>query len=188
MRYIYIHFNKYFSRIKTIMQSDFDSTFNYTKAIAGLNKSNQNDKANLEVIQAELDDYNTAGSAWSALTKNRVDQLTFEQKRINAIILQRTEVINEMNAIAALSQANKAALYTMYAACGDSVTGFMLRMPFNIQTALADPDVNNLLSDTTLTSQVKSRLAKLTYVKYNVNSEHSQALAESQRYLLSPTK
>jgi hypothetical protein len=170
------------------MQSDFDNTFNYAKAIAGLTQANQSDQTSLGQIQAELADYAAAGASWSALTKTRVDQLNAEQARLGALITQRGETIAEMQNIAALSPANKAALFTMFSASGDTVVSFMTRMPFNVQTALADPDVTNLIADATLSAQVKGRLAKLAYAKYKVNTTHAQSLAEANRYLILPSK
>lgn len=157
--------------------ADFDSTFDFTNILAGLNTY-------LVGVQSSLDDVNAQIATLESVIGYQdvvgPDLVTLNSGKSNleSEIASINAVIAEVNVLTGLSAEIKAQLYYFYTVLGVQVKEYMTRMPFNWQSALADPDIIALVADTTNPSPAKVAVAKLLYQRYPINPEHIRILVK----------
>lgn len=164
--------------------STFDNIFNYDKAISGLTNDISADQNYLQQMQTELGIYVSMGDEWASITTEKISELQSEIERLQTLITLEQETLNEIQAIIALPSDQKQTLYTIFLSLSEVTEMYMIRMPFNVQTALADPNVIKLMTDTSLNTESKKLLASLLYQKYQINSIHLRPLMNVYKYLL----
>jgi hypothetical protein len=164
--------------------ASFDDVFNYDNAITGLTNDISTDQNTLQQLQTELGTYTAMGDEWASITAEKISELQVEIERLQNLITLEQETLTEIQSIVALPSDQKQTLYTIFLSLNEVREMYMIRIPFNVQTALADPDVIKLLTDTSLDSASKKLLASLLYQKYQINSAHTRPLMNAYRYLL----
>lgn len=157
--------------------ADFDSTFDFTNILAGLNTY-------LVGVQSSLDDVNAQIAVLESVVgyqdviSSDLATLNSGKSRFEDEIASINAVITEVNIITGLSAEIKAQLYYFYTVLGVQVKEYMARMPFNWQTALSDPDIVALVADTTNPSPAKVAVAKFLYQRYPIYGGHIRILVK----------
>jgi hypothetical protein len=164
--------------------TDFDSTFDYTAVIAGL----QNERSALDSrLIATTAEKTLLESATAYISEpsvsSRIATLQNEADMLQSAITRIDETLTEIQALTSETEERKADLYFFYTTVGATKQDFMARMPFNYTAALADQKIQDLRADQVTPVEAKVAVAKLLYQKYPVNSTHANATLSVYRYI-----
>lgn len=158
-----------------------ETLFDYSASIAGISNS-------IAISQQTLDDVNTqitllqTATGYSDVTAPALNDLLNQQANLTYTISELQAVLDEITGLYNLDSDTQDQLYYFYTVVDVSHVDFMVRMPFNYETALVDPTIVALLSDTTNTADTKTAIAQLVYQNYPIFPDHLRALTEIYRY------
>ncbi len=157
--------------------------FDYSAAIIGFSNEIIATQEQLDLINAQLAMLQSIAGYGEVVTP-AINSLMSQQVALFAAITDLQSVLNEMTNIMNLDTETQAQLYYFYTVLRCSYIEFMLRMPFNYQSALADPTILVLLTDSTNSSDAKKIVAELIYQNYPVSLAHIHSLARLYSYIL----
>ncbi len=156
--------------------------FDYSLGIAGINDEITAYQAQLDTVNAQITVLQTA-IGYTGLISPGLSALISQQTELTNIINDLQTVITELTTISNLDSTTKDQLYYFYTVLACDNVEFMVRMPFNYVSALADPVIQQLLADTTNTSNAKIAMAQLVFENYQISKDHQKSLVKLYRYL-----
>lgn len=159
-----------------------ETLFNYSTAIVGLEGELLSYQMNLDDINSKITVLENA-IGYNELTSAALTVLLNEKNRLIELINNLQLLLTELNTISNLDEEIKDQLYYFYTAGEFPHIEFMVKMPFNYITALNDPIIQELLTDTVNGSEIKVATAKLVFEKYQIFEAHRSNLIKLYRYL-----
>lgn len=161
----------------------FDTIFDYTPVIAGINAELA--KANAELVR--LNDERTlleGASAYSEdpLVVNRLVQITSEIDRCTIVIENITYVLAEIAVVTSLPPEKKLDLLYFYTVVAAQKQDFMAKVLYNHNSAMSDQKIAALRADAVTPVATKTLIAKLIYKDYKILPELLGAISLIYRF------
>lgn len=156
--------------------------FDYSSAITGLSNDIASSQSDLAGVNSKIALLQSA-VGYDSVTSPALAGLINQQSQLTTTIDDLQATLTEITAITNLDSNTQGQLYYFYTVIGGSYVDFMVRMPFNYETALVDPAIVALLSDTTNSADAKTAVAGLVFGNYPIFSAHIRSLISLYRYL-----
>lgn len=163
--------------------ADFDSTFDYTNALAEIATRHATDTASLSEINDKIAVLE-AMTGYAEIVADELADLNAQKQRLLTSLASLTAVQTEIGVVQALSSESKATLFYIYSVLQPAKPDFMLRVLFNHVAALADPDVTALIADETNSAAGKIIVANKVYARYPIYALHIVTLVSLYRYMM----
>jgi hypothetical protein len=143
----------------------FDTEFDYTNVLSIVTEKISSAENTLTELQNQKDLLLSAPT-YSSVVQTTIDNLTLQISALTNDISDMNAVSTEINNVANLSSTDKDTIYYFYTVVGNSRRSFMAKTLFNYLTALADPNISNLMADITTDPAAKTSVAKVIYDSY----------------------
>jgi len=146
--------------------ANFDSTFDYSKAIEALQKCDHEQHINMNFIQMRSPTVPVHMQAHTAKAHAHLEH-------VDCDVLA---VLNEINRVLALPAEDKARLYEYHMTLACSKIDFMVRVLFNTDRILAGPDGKRVVADQSMSAEDKSKALRELAKKYPPAGDHTVGL------------
>ena len=148
--------------------------FDYTPLVNKLNKLIVEYQDN--VTKLTEDKSSIEQTVYSEVLEYQLEKLEKEIKKNTSNIEKCQETITEINNIQNLSVEEKGMLYYFWTVLEVDKIDYMMKIPFNYVEPLASNAITQLVNDEVTSKEVKTKIAKFIYKKYNIDSRHSRQL------------
>lgn len=146
--------------------ANFDSTFDYSKAIEALHKASGEQHVGMKMLKAHSATVPVEFRAHSIKAHAHLESINHE-----AIC-----VLEEINRLLALPAEDKARLYEYHMTLGCSKIDFMVRVLFNSERILNGPDGKRVIADQSMSAADKSKALRELAKKYPPANDHTIGL------------
>jgi hypothetical protein len=159
-----------------------DALFDYSLSIQGIsNEIVLNEEQITSLDKQIIVLQNTIG--YPSIIALALEDLISKKNILETTNIELQSTLDEINVISNLPSETKDLLYYFYTVIKDSRVNFMIRMPFNYQAAIIDPNIQELLADTTNSKDNKTAIAQLVYQNYPISFDHIRSLLLINKFI-----